>query len=380
MQQGDPLGPLLFSLVLDPMVKRITRECPSLVMNAWYLDDGLLMGPVAELGRARDIILADGPALGLGMNLSKCEVWWPTLSPGIEHRFPGMNIVRDDGITLLGCPVGAASHADAQVRGRVRKIETALDRLVELDGAQAQGCFCGGPVWVCPVLPLRSAPAPQRRLRGPSRPLTRPVPGLSAPSWEAGPSRCGHAPMPASLPPWGAWECRPQPLALPPPSWHPSHRRPPSSSAFCGSRTTFFVPDFAPALAQFITLHSTESDPISGALLSNATKPQKWLSAAEDRTVHARLWASADVRTQAMMRSAALPYAGAFITLPPGPGWQVPPWAFRMILRFRLGLPLVGSLVDAGAPLSSVPEARGAGRFRGSRRVLPVPGTPHSSP
>ena len=43
VQQGDPLGPLGFSLTLHPIVERIKAEVPSLALNAWYLDYGTLV-------------------------------------------------------------------------------------------------------------------------------------------------------------------------------------------------------------------------------------------------------------------------------------------------------------------------------------------------
>ena len=42
VQQGDPLGPLGFSLTLHPIIERIKAEVPSLPLNVWYLDDGTL--------------------------------------------------------------------------------------------------------------------------------------------------------------------------------------------------------------------------------------------------------------------------------------------------------------------------------------------------
>ena len=44
VQQGDPLGPLLFSLVLNILVSEIVLEpgCANLLYHAWYLDDGVV--------------------------------------------------------------------------------------------------------------------------------------------------------------------------------------------------------------------------------------------------------------------------------------------------------------------------------------------------
>ena len=49
VQQGDPLGPLGFALVLQPIIEHIKREVPGLKINAWYLDDGTLVSSPPDL-------------------------------------------------------------------------------------------------------------------------------------------------------------------------------------------------------------------------------------------------------------------------------------------------------------------------------------------
>ena len=71
VQQGDPLGPLLFSLVLAPIIEEIKALGPRL--NLWYLDDGVIVGPPSLLQQAWDIIITKGPGFGLFPNAAKCE-------------------------------------------------------------------------------------------------------------------------------------------------------------------------------------------------------------------------------------------------------------------------------------------------------------------
>lgn len=70
VQQGDPLGPLLFALILHPMVNKIAAEC-NLDLHAWYLDDGTIAGDTMEVAKALRIIQRDGPARGLHLNIGK---------------------------------------------------------------------------------------------------------------------------------------------------------------------------------------------------------------------------------------------------------------------------------------------------------------------
>ena len=65
VQQGDPLGPLLFSLVLHKLVHTFASdsEGSGLLFNMWYLDNGTLAGPKVAVNRAIYLIQQLGPSL-----------------------------------------------------------------------------------------------------------------------------------------------------------------------------------------------------------------------------------------------------------------------------------------------------------------------------
>ena len=74
MQQGYPLGPFLFCLALQILVRKIHIEIPNLKLNSWYMYDGGLFGSIADVLQAWNLIKEHGPALGLFVNAKKCEL------------------------------------------------------------------------------------------------------------------------------------------------------------------------------------------------------------------------------------------------------------------------------------------------------------------
>lgn len=69
MQQGDPLAPLLFTLVVDPIVQTLGSP-----FDVWYLDDGTLARPIDSAAADLQRILPAVHAIGLKVNLQKCEI------------------------------------------------------------------------------------------------------------------------------------------------------------------------------------------------------------------------------------------------------------------------------------------------------------------
>ena len=66
VQQGDPLGPLLFSLAIWPLIDEIESKIPNLLQHCWYLDDGIIEGTEIDLCKALEILSESGEKFWFG--------------------------------------------------------------------------------------------------------------------------------------------------------------------------------------------------------------------------------------------------------------------------------------------------------------------------
>jgi len=149
VQQGDPLGPLLFCLVLNVLVRRLALLFPHLDLHKWFLDDGILAGRCADVLRALAILQVEGPPLGLHLNLSKCELF-----SSVEDNFERTTFFTDLGRTvgfppelhyretepvfdILGSPIGDLAFCEHRVDLMRAANKKLLARIVELGDPQA---------------------------------------------------------------------------------------------------------------------------------------------------------------------------------------------------------------------------------------------------
>ena len=101
VQQGDPLGPLLFSLAVHPVALQLAQlgrggnPGRKLDLCMWYLDDGVLAGDVEAVSEALTLLHNACPGLGLTLELSKSEL--VVLSgiprPDLHNFFPAPLLV-----------------------------------------------------------------------------------------------------------------------------------------------------------------------------------------------------------------------------------------------------------------------------------------------
>ena len=111
MQQGDPLGPLIFCLTIHPLLQSLDSE---LVVG--YIDDITIGGPEQAVASDVDKLSTNGALHGLVLNTDKCECI--SRSSQLAGPLSGFVQVNTTEATLLGAPLPSVSHCSVFPTGK----------------------------------------------------------------------------------------------------------------------------------------------------------------------------------------------------------------------------------------------------------------------
>ncbi len=181
VQQGDPLGPLLFAAAIHPLavkLKTLEAHGKKLDLCPFYLDDGFLAGDRQVVAAALNLLQKEGEALGLKLNVGKCELILPCAAPAVdlEELFPhellvdpetGHSRVATHGcFELLGAAVGTTEHCEAFAAEKVAQAAELLDKLPELADPQIGLRLLGQCAGHCKMIHTMRSTALQLQQKG----------------------------------------------------------------------------------------------------------------------------------------------------------------------------------------------------------------------
>jgi hypothetical protein len=137
VQQGDPLGPLMFCLAALKLARSMKSE-----FNTWYLDDGTIGENVDNLIRDLETVRQLGSKIGLHINEHKCEIITDDLEVAarIQEVMPNIRRVQRREATLLGTSVATAGDettSDNILIFKLMEFERLAERLSSLNAHDA---------------------------------------------------------------------------------------------------------------------------------------------------------------------------------------------------------------------------------------------------
>ena len=343
MQQGDPLGPLLFSLVLQTLTQKIKEACPNLALNVWFLDDGTLIGRTDDVLRAVQIISEDGPRLGMQINPPKCELWWPTVNPRLHLFDTVFKRVDSAGVALLGGALGAADFVAGNLERRVRKAEQALDVLAQFNDSQMELLLLRSCLGI-PKLGYSMRTTPPHKITGPLRRFSSILSAsLSRILGDAlSEAALTQASLPIKMGGLGILDAVQTAKA----AFISSSQQTRALQAAIMGSDEFEVPGVQEALAALYAAlpgpASPEEEEARWTLLrvQEAQPRQRQLMDPLYEAAFGRLLAEGSLRDQARLRACTFTHSGAFLEALPLPWLKLDSREMSVACRLRLGLPV----------------------------------------
>jgi len=132
VQQGDPLGPLLFCMTMHPVLSQCDAE-----IRIGYLDDVTLGGSISSLSQNVEYLKEASLSLGLVLNNNKCEFISNSIPQSLPSALQNFLYVNTSDAILLGSPILRGAATQKVLGDRVESLKVAADRLKLLQAHDA---------------------------------------------------------------------------------------------------------------------------------------------------------------------------------------------------------------------------------------------------
>ena len=116
----------------------VDDNCLHLILEPWYLDDGVLAGERSAVIRALHLIEELGPHLGLHINFSKCEHFSRN---GNSHFPPVVESSLLPNLDILGVPNGDFVHCSHFIAEKCATPTTLLKAFVDVSAVDLHVAF-----------------------------------------------------------------------------------------------------------------------------------------------------------------------------------------------------------------------------------------------
>ena len=139
LQQGDPSGPAVFSLAVQPVASAVSSP-----LNVWFLDDGTLGGNIDGVCADLQQLIPAMARIGLDVNPAKCEVLISNIGAAslsvtkekLHELIPGAAVITDSQKMVLGAPL-TRSAAETALAKKKEELDRLCSRLHLLDSHSA---------------------------------------------------------------------------------------------------------------------------------------------------------------------------------------------------------------------------------------------------
>lgn len=123
VQQGDPIGPLLFCLTLHPILNSLSSP-----LKIGYLDDLTLGGSRSSVNKDVLTVMNSGSSIGLFLNEAKCEIISHAPESSNLHINKFVHVFPPDAV-LLGAPLLEGPALDQSLSTHMASLSTGQKRL-----------------------------------------------------------------------------------------------------------------------------------------------------------------------------------------------------------------------------------------------------------